>query len=85
MTAPKKPTKQDCSGCHNDFYNGHNGLGVQTCWHLADATFVKARDIYINQMPPFNHIPITTKPSCYKAQQFVRVKPEDLSKDGYWK
>lgn len=29
-----------CAGCDNDFYNGHNELGVRQCWHLASARVV---------------------------------------------
>lgn len=27
-----------CSGCHHDFYNGKNQLGIAECWHLKGAT-----------------------------------------------
>ena len=26
--------KKDCAGCRDDFYNGHNPLGVSVCWHF---------------------------------------------------
>lgn len=26
-----------CAGCRNDFYNGHNDLGVKECWSREDA------------------------------------------------
>lgn len=35
-------SKQDhCRGCRDDFYNGHNSLGVKRCWSLKDAKVVK--------------------------------------------
>lgn len=36
MTIPLK----NCSGCRNDFYNGHNEIGVKRCWSAADGTMV---------------------------------------------
>lgn len=30
-----------CRGCRDDFYNGHNELGVKRCWALKDAKVVK--------------------------------------------
>jgi len=30
-----------CSGCRNDFYNGHNDLGVKRCWSAKDGRMVK--------------------------------------------
>lgn len=79
-------TKRDCVGCRDDFYNHRTGFdGATQCWSLETAVKVKARDVHINQTPPFLHIPLTTRPSCYKAPQFVRVKPEQLDVRGYWK
>jgi len=84
-----EPTKRDCAGCHNDFYN-HNRMGLNEeggepkCWSLKDATFVKAMDVPTNQPPPYK-LPLTKRPSCYKAQGYVRVKPENLTKEGFWK
>lgn len=76
--------KSDCSGCRNDFYNDHNPLGVKECWSFKDAKIVLAHDIHVDQPPPYKSKP-TARPSCYKASRFVRVKPENLTKDGYWK
>lgn len=36
-----------CDTCSEDFYNGHNSLGVKQCWHLAGAK-VKWREIYLS-------------------------------------
>jgi hypothetical protein len=30
-----------CVGCRNNFYNGHNTLGVKRCWSLKSAEVVK--------------------------------------------
>lgn len=70
----KKPTKHDCAGCRDDFYNGRNDIGVRECWCLADATFVRAKDVPINMRPPYTHLPLTKRPSCYRAQGYVRME-----------
>jgi len=31
---------QRCSGCHNDFYNGNNPMGVTECWGVKTAKLV---------------------------------------------
>lgn len=82
--------KSDCVGCRDDFYN-HNRMGLNEtpdgpqCWMFAKATMVRAKDVHRDLPPPYNHIPLTSRPSCYRAPGFVRVKPENLTADGYWK
>jgi hypothetical protein len=76
---------KNCSGCHNDFYNGHNDLGVKKCWHAQDATMVTRLIIHVDQPPPYLNVKPRTVPSCYKAQRFATVKPESLDSKGYWK
>lgn len=85
-----KITLKDCSGCHNNFYNQNNmGLNMETgrprCWLFATAILVKARDIPTSWRPPYNNLPETNRPNCYKAKGYVRVKKESLTKDGFWK
>lgn len=79
-----KPTKSDCAGCCDNFYNGNNNLGVSECWCFKMATMVKARDVPISMPPPYT-FPETVRPNCYKAKGYVRVKKEALTSDGYWK
>lgn len=31
---------QKCRGCADNFYNGHNSIGVSECWMLKDARLV---------------------------------------------
>ena len=38
----KKPTKRNCIGCRDNFYNGNNNLGVKECWGFKTAELVKA-------------------------------------------
>ena len=80
----RKAIMQDCSGCHNNFYNGNNSLGVTQCWSLATARMVKKLDIHVDQRPPYKGIKPTLRPSCYKAQRWVRVDVSALNKDGFW-
>lgn len=81
----KKPTTRDCAGCRDDFYNGRNDLGVKQCWSLESAEFTKARDIPVDLRPPYTGIPLTTRPSCWRGNRVVRVKPEALTADGFWR
>ena len=79
----KKVTKQHCGGCYNDVYN-HGCGGSKECWSLKDATLVKKYDIHVDQPPPYRHLKLTERPSCYKAQRWVRVSQDAIGKDGYW-
>ena len=31
---------KQCVGCEDNFYNGHNPMGIQECWCLPDARLV---------------------------------------------
>lgn len=35
-----KPTKSQCVGCRDDFYNDHNPYGVKECWGFKSARVV---------------------------------------------
>lgn len=35
-----------CSGCRQNFYNGHNDLGIDECWSL-DKAKLKKRELYL--------------------------------------
>jgi hypothetical protein len=85
-----KAQRKDCVGCRDDFYN-HNRMGLNEssgqpeCWHLSSAVLVKARDVPINMPPPYKTLRMVSRPSCYKASGYVRVKPEALDERGYWR
>ncbi len=36
-----KPDKKYCVGCHSNFYNGNNEMGVKECWNFKTAKAVK--------------------------------------------
>ena len=85
-----KISKRDCNNCRNNFYN-HNNMGLNMkdgkpeCWSLATATWKKALDIPTDLKPPYTHLKETKRPHCYKADYYVRVPKENLTKDGYWR
>lgn len=81
----QKPTKSDCNGCHNDFYNDHNPYGVKECWLFKSAEMVNKLDIPVDMRLPYNHLKPTLRPNCYKRQRECRVDPSVLTKDGFWK
>ena len=65
---PKKPTKQHCAGCRNDFYNYNNPArpeGPFQCWSLESAELIKARIVHIDDKPPYTRQPIKIVPSCW--------------------
>lgn len=74
-----------CSGCRDDFYNGHNDLGVKKCWMREKAKIVERVFIHIDQMPPYKNIKREKVPDCYHKQRFVAAKPSDIGSDGYWR
>jgi hypothetical protein len=83
-------TKEHCIGCYNNVYNNHDfGMNMKNgkpeCWSLPDAKMVKAMDIPTMMPPPYKNFPIVSRPSCYKAKGYSRVKKESLTKEGYWK
>lgn len=64
-----------CSGCENDFYNGHNPYDIQKCWSLKTAKLMWRKKVHINQYPPW-----TQKArrflSCYRQKGYVFVEPK---------
>lgn len=64
-----------CTGCHNDFYNGKNNMGIKECWCLKDAKLVKKRKVSMSQRPPWNQEPINVL-SCCRYDGYVLVDPK---------
>jgi hypothetical protein len=70
-----KPTKLDCSGCRDDFYNHRTNVGGSTsCWSLESAVFVMRREVPLSQVPPHQQTPIKV-PNCYRRPGYVYMKP----------
>lgn len=82
--------QSDCAGCRDDFYN-HNRMGLNEssgrpmCWHMASAKMVRARDVPIHMPPPYKTLAMTSRPSCYSAPGYTRVKAEALTAEGFWR
>ena len=79
-----------CVGCRDNFYNqNRRGLneasGTPRCWSFKDAKMVEGRDVPINMPPPYKTLPLVSRPSCYKADGYARVKPESLTPEGFWR
>ena len=64
-----------CSGCHSDFYNGHNPYNIKECWGLEGAKLVMKKQVHINQVPPWKQAPIKVL-DCYKRDGYVMVGPK---------
>jgi len=64
--------RRRCVGCHDNFYNGNNPLGVAECWSLKDAKVVWKKEVPISQVPPW-----TQKArrflNCYHQTGYVYV------------
>lgn len=70
-----KKTKELCSGCHQNFYNGHNNFGIKECWSFRSAKVVKKKFVHKNHVPPWNHAAETTL-SCFQKPDYTSVGPE---------
>lgn len=74
-----------CSGCRNDFYNGHNPYGVKQCWSFPSAVLEKRIKVGVWERPPYSAKRATWCLNCHKPDGYVQVKPESLDSKGFWK
>ena len=74
MTKDQK-REQFCGACHNNFYNGHNNLGVTECWSLETAVIVQRKFVHIDQRPPWNQVAERTL-SCHHRDRYITVGPQ---------
>lgn len=79
-----KPTKSDCGGCIDDFYNDHNPYGVKECWHFKSAKIVKRVRVGIDERPPYKHHRPQPMMDCRTEKGYALVDPSRIAKDGYW-
>lgn len=70
-------SKAGCVGCHNDFYNGKNNLGVKRCWSLDGAKKVKKVEVPIHQRPPYSQ-PAVSRYSCYRKRGYAYLDPNEV-------
>lgn len=66
--------RRRCAGCHDDFYNGNNALGVERCWNFTDARVILRKRVGVTQRPPWEQ-KAEKYPSCYHQDGYVFVKP----------
>ena len=71
---PVKPTKSDCGGCYNNFYNG----GGKTCWYLENATLERKKLVGVDDVPPWKTQPIKLVPSCWRGQRTIAIDPKRI-------
>ena len=64
-----------CYGCHSDFYNGNNPMGIKECWGLKAAKLVLKKQVHMNQVPPWKQSPIAVL-DCYRRDGYVMVGPK---------
>ena len=73
--ARRKARKSDCCGCYNNFYNGHNPYGIETCWSLQDARLVRRKRVSVNDIPPWDWQPVVIVPHCYRESGYIHINP----------
>jgi hypothetical protein len=69
----KREKLKHCTGCRDNFYNGHNDLGVSECWSLEKAKMVWKKEVSINQRPPWNQ-KARRFLSCFHRPGYVYVQ-----------
>jgi hypothetical protein len=69
----KEEKKKYCAGCYNNVYNGDM---APECWNLKNAKVAKLKRVGINDVPPWNHQPVSTTLSCFRQPGYVFVKPD---------
>lgn len=76
---------EHCRGCEDDFYNGHNDLGVKQCWLRKGAKVEHRYLIPVDMPPPYKRLLPEPLPTCYKAKRHVNVPEEAIDSNGYWR
>lgn len=67
-------TTEHCDGCRDNFYNGHNDLGVQRCWGLRTAVLITRYRLSIHTpMDQRSAYQKVTRPGCYHETGFVHI------------
>lgn len=65
----KEEALKYCVGCYENIYNGQN---AKECWNLKTAKLVMKKKVGIDDVPPWNHVPIKCL-SCYHETGYVMV------------
>jgi hypothetical protein len=82
-TKPKK-SKSLCSGCYNNDYN-HGLGGSKECWSFKDGKIIKRIAIPVHMRPPYDVKNARYTMNCFNKKGYCYVKPENLTKDGFWR
>lgn len=69
----EKQKLRHCSGCHDNFYNGNNDLGVERCWNLKSAKVVWRKEVSIDQKPPWKQKAKRVL-DCYHRPGYIYVE-----------
>ena len=80
--------KKHCAGCRNNFYNGNNLHGVKECWSLKDAKREWRIPVGMQEAPPYKNKKKVKVPTCFHGDgpyRTIYVKPEVITKEGYWR
>jgi len=80
--------KKHCSGCRNNFYNGHNNLSVKECWSFKSAKLVSRICISNWENPPYLNKKKVKVPECWHevtSNSRHYIDPDRINSAGYWK
>lgn len=61
------------------YYLKWDAPGANTCWKLEEATLEKKKIVHVDDVPPWNHQPVKTVPSCWNGQRHIAVNPQRLT------
>ena len=70
MTESIENKKAFCDGCHDNFYNGNNDMGVEECYSLKNLKLIMRKKVHINDIPPHEQ-EFKLYPNCYHIPKYV--------------
>jgi hypothetical protein len=85
MVSEPKKSRDLCSGCENNFYNGNNDYGVKQCWSYSKNKVVKKLRIRVDQCPPYNKENTSWMLGCFNRKGMCYPAPDNITSEGYWK
>lgn len=82
--------QKHCSGCHDNYYNSKSTSGSSNgmCWSRKSGQLVSRIAIGVDEPPPYKNKKKIKVPDCWHgggSNRTIMVKPESITKDGYWK
>lgn len=76
-------SKQLCSGCTDNFYNGNNPYGIKECSHYKNSKVVKKVIAKLDEPPPFFRSDYCL--DCYRQKGYVFLTNFDTITKGKYK